>query len=271
MPNRRPLVNASGVVREIASGDALVIDAIPLSDGATVTVDPTQGNRFTLESALGRNLDMSGAGYDGQLIVIRFKNTGGSPITHSLVTGAANKFRYLGAANSLAATAAGATDYIAVQYHAADSRWDVVSYSGADFPKIAYEINVQALTSSPADGATVYFGVLPKAPVTTAGQSKIYVRKAGKIRRAEIYVYSGTAGSNENWSLYIRVNNTTDYLIQTVGANTSERVFSNTSLNSGNGISLSAGDYFEIKGVQPTWATNPLTTIYGGRVYFEES
>ena len=127
---------------------------------------------------------------------------------------------------------------------------------------IGYSINVQALTSSPADGQTVYFGMLPKAPTTTANISKVYVRQAGTITAAEIYCYSGTAGTNESWSLYIRVNNTTDYLIQTVSAATSERVFTNSSLS----ISLNANDYFEIKGVQPTWATNPLTTIYGGYV-----
>jgi len=128
-----------------------------------------------------------------------------------------------------------------------------------------YSIKVQALTSSPADGATVYFGMLPKAPVTAAGTSKIYIRKACTLKIAEIYCYSGTAGTNENWSLYVRVNNTTDYLIATVGANTNERVFSNTGLN----VSLNAGDYVEIKGIQPTWTTNPLTCIYGGYLYFE--
>jgi hypothetical protein len=128
-----------------------------------------------------------------------------------------------------------------------------------------YAINVQALTSSPVDGATVYFGLLPKAPITTANVSKCYVRAAGTIRRVEIYCYSGTAGTNEAWSLYIRKNNTTDTLIATVSAATSERVFTNSSLN----ISMAAGDYFEIKGVQPTWATNPLTCIYGGYVYIE--
>jgi hypothetical protein len=109
--------------------------------------------------------------------------------------------------------------------------------------------------------------MLPKAPTTTANISKVYVRAAGVIKRAEIYVYSGTAGTNENWSLYIRKNNAADTLIATVGANTSERVFSNTALN----LSMAAGDYFEIKGVQPTWATNPLTTIYGGYIYIEAS
>jgi len=141
----------------------------------------------------------------------------------------------------------------------------ISSHSHASSGGLGYAINVQALTSSPTDAQTVYFGTLPKAPVTVAGTSKVYIRKAGTIKIAEIYCYSGTAGTNESWSLYIRVNNTTDYLIATLSVSTNERVFSNTGLS----IAMSAGDYFEIKGVQPTWATNPLTTIYGGYVYIE--
>jgi hypothetical protein len=128
-----------------------------------------------------------------------------------------------------------------------------------------YTINVQALTSSPADGATVYFGTLPKAPTTTANISKIYIRKAGTIKIAEIYCYSGTAGTNEVWSLYIRKNNNADTLIATKSVATNERVFNNASLS----IAVVAGDYIEIKGVQPTWTTNPLTCIYGGYIYLE--
>jgi hypothetical protein len=128
-----------------------------------------------------------------------------------------------------------------------------------------YAINVLALTSSPTDGQTVYFGTLPKVPVTAAGTSKVYIRKAGTIKITEIYCYSGTAGTAEAWSLYIRANNTTDYLISTLSVSASERVFSNAALS----IPVAVGDYFEIKSVQPTWATNPLTTIYGGYVYIE--
>ena len=130
---------------------------------------------------------------------------------------------------------------------------------------MGYTLTVQALTSSPGDGATVYFGQLPKAPISTANVSKVYVRKAGTIKIAQIYCYSGTAGTNESWSLYIRKNNTTDYLIATVAVAASERIFTNSNLN----IPMIAGDYFEIKSVQPTWATNPLTTIYGGYIYIE--
>lgn len=129
-----------------------------------------------------------------------------------------------------------------------------------------YTLSVQALTSSPADGATVYFGQLPKAPITTANVSKVYIRKAGTIKIVEIRCYSGTAGDAASWSLYIRKNNTTDYLIATLAVSASERVFSNTGLN----IAMAVGDYFEIKSINPTWATtNPLTTIFAGYVYLE--
>jgi hypothetical protein len=129
----------------------------------------------------------------------------------------------------------------------------------------AYTLSVQALTSSPTDAQTIYFGNLPKAPTTTANISKVYIPKTGAIKRAEIYCYSGTAGTNESWSIYVRLNNTTDTLIAAVAAATSERVFSNASLN----ISVTAGNYIEIKSINPTWSTNPLTTIFGGYLYIE--
>lgn len=128
-----------------------------------------------------------------------------------------------------------------------------------------YVINVQALTSSPADSVTTYFGVLPKAPVSVGATSKVYIPKAGKIKHVEIYCYSGTAGTAEGWSLYVRVNDATDYLISTVSTSASERRFTNAALD----IPVVAGDYIEIKSVQPLWTTNPLTTIFGGYIYIE--
>jgi len=130
---------------------------------------------------------------------------------------------------------------------------------------LGYNLHVQALTSSPVDAQTVYFGQLPKAPITTANVSKVYVRKAGTIKVAEIYCYSGTAGTAEAWSLYIRKNNTADTLIATMSVAANERLFENPGLN----IAVVVGDYIEIKAVNPTWATNPLTCIFGGYLYIE--
>lgn len=130
---------------------------------------------------------------------------------------------------------------------------------------LGYTLSVQALTSSPADGATIYFGQLPKAPTTTPNISKVYIPKDGTITRAQIYCYSGTAGTNQAWSGYVRLNNTTDTLIATLSVATNERVFSNSSLS----IAVVAGDYIEIKFINPTWPTNPATTIFGGYIYIE--
>jgi hypothetical protein len=128
-----------------------------------------------------------------------------------------------------------------------------------------YTLPVMALTSNPVDAQTVYFGNRPIAPSTTAATNKIYIPRAGTIKRAEIYCYSGTAGSAEPWTLNIRLNNAADTEIATVSSGTSERIFRNANV----GLPVSAGDYIEIKSVQPTWAANPGTTIYGGYVYIE--
>jgi len=123
-------------------------------------------------------------------------------------------------------------------------------------------INIQALNYSPVDAQTVHFGMLPKAPVTAANTSKIYFRQSGTIQSAEIYSFATTAGTGEAWSLYIRKNNTTDFLIATVNSATGERVFSNLNIN----IPINAGDYIEIKSTNPTWATNPNNITFGGYI-----
>jgi hypothetical protein len=103
------------------------------------------------------------------------------------------------------------------------------------------------------------------APSTTANRWRIYIPKTGTIKSAYVFSYAGTAGTNENWSMNIRLNNSSDTLIQTLGANTNDRVWSNTNLN----ISVTQGNYIEIKEVCPTWATNPATVTRTAVIYIE--
>ena len=124
---------------------------------------------------------------------------------------------------------------------------------------------VSASQSTTTDSQTMYWGGMAVAPSTTAARWRIYIPKAGTIKAVYIYSYSGTAGSNENWSMYVRLNNTSDTLIQTLAANTNDRVWSNTGLN----ISVAVGDYIEIKEVQPAWGTNPATVTRNGIIYIE--
>jgi hypothetical protein len=131
---------------------------------------------------------------------------------------------------------------------------------------LGYKLFVQALASSPADTTVFYFGQIPRAITTTANISKVYVRKAGTITAANVLCQtSGTVGSAENWSMYIRLNSATDTLIATVGVAAAEKVFTKSDLS----IAVVAGDYFEIKNVPPAWVTNPTAVICGGYVYIE--
>lgn len=120
--------------------------------------------------------------------------------------------------------------------------------------------NNAANTYSPLDGASVYVGHHDVAttggdPDTTLLHLNFYTSKAGTIKKARIEMYAQTAGSSENISAYIRINNTTDVLIETIGASTNVRTFQNTSLST----ALSAGDKFIGKMVFPTWSTNPTS------------
>jgi hypothetical protein len=132
-----------------------------------------------------------------------------------------------------------------------------------------YSLNVMAASlGTITDAATYYFGSLAAlAPSTTAALARLYVPKAGVIKAVYVQTRAATAGTAENISVYVRLNNTADTLVQTVGLAAAVRLFSNTTLN----IAVAQGDYIEIKMVCPTWATNPATMAIGGVIYIEPS
>lgn len=132
----------------------------------------------------------------------------------------------------------------------------------------AYTVSIGAgLLTTFSDGATTYFGGFPSAPpASTGGQRRVYLPKSGTITNVFIFSLCLTvAGSSEAWPLYLRVNNSTDTLIQTVSSANAHRLWSNTNLS----IPVQAGDYFEIKSVAPTWATNPVDGYFSGIVFVE--
>lgn len=108
-----------------------------------------------------------------------------------------------------------------------------------------------ASSSSPTDGQTIFFGNPSISPQTSAASAhRIYVQRPGTITAASLQT-AHTSGSGEDWSFYVRVNDTTDYLIQTIQSPT-DRAY-----NDALSVPLAAGDYFHVKAVNPTWATNP--------------
>jgi hypothetical protein len=105
-----------------------------------------------------------------------------------------------------------------------------------------------------AAGQTYYIANFPRNPATSAGTSRVYIPKSGTITDALFSIYSaGLAGSNNTITVSIRLNNTTDYLIQANSTAAVNRTFTNNSLS----IPVVVGDYIEIKMAVAT----PYTTV----------
>jgi hypothetical protein len=112
--------------------------------------------------------------------------------------------------------------------------------------------------ATPADASTYFLAHgVTIITITASGsaRTRFYIPKAGTINKCYGAVsVVGTLGSSGNCTLALRKNNTTDTNITTtLPMSSANNNFNNTGL----GISVSAGDYIEVKLTTPTWATNP--------------
>ena len=138
---------------------------------------------------------------------------------------------------------------------------------GAGGAVIGYTLPlVAANTATTTDAQTLFFGCQAGIAAQTAADiSRVYIPKAGAIKAAYIMAHANTAGTAEAWVCNIRLNNTSDTQIASTALSNVRRTWINAGLN----IAVVAGDYIEIKCVNPTWATNPANVRFGGTVYIE--
>lgn len=126
-----------------------------------------------------------------------------------------------------------------------------------------YVIPILFLQVSFADATTRYFGGLSVQPSATEGvQSQVHIPIAGTITGVELHTWSSVAGTNESWTMYLRLNNTTDITIATLSDTNATKDFSNLALSQ----AVIVGDVIEGKTITPTWATNPTLTSGWGLV-----
>ena len=129
-----------------------------------------------------------------------------------------------------------------------------------------YVLNLYAGTFSPADLSLYYFGSLfNTAPMTVAGAVRVYIPKAGTIKR--FYIISNqVAGSSEASVLTLRLNNTSDTDLTT---NFVQSSISPTPITGTVSIAVSQDDYIEMKYITPNWATNPTNVRISVQLYIE--
>jgi len=140
---------------------------------------------------------------------------------------------------------------------------------GYKSPRI-YCLTIQTGTHNFVDSTTYYFSSVAGVSSTGAiwDSHKQIIPLSGTIRAAQVHVIStGADGSNESWPMYIRVNDATDYLIQSVTQALYNRYWKNSNLN----IPINEGDFIALKTVCPAWATNPNTSRVGAVFILETS
>lgn len=125
--------------------------------------------------------------------------------------------------------------------------------------------NVYGWSFDPADTTACYFGTRAAAPTTVVNIRHVRFGMTGCIVGAVINTFSTVAGTAENISFYIRLNNTTDYLVATVGVAAQERSFVNLAMD----VPISPTDFIEMKIVPPAWVTNPTGFNVWGWLIFE--
>ena len=131
---------------------------------------------------------------------------------------------------------------------------------------LGYVLQLATATQDPADSTTYFGGGFPSFPVgTTAVRFNVAVPQAGTITKGTAAVkVEGTLGSSENIAISVRLNNTTDASITSVGrASARVQTYSNASMS----LAVAAGAALELKIVTPAWVTNPTQVAWAAAVY----
>lgn len=131
-------------------------------------------------------------------------------------------------------------------------------------PKYRYEMFLAAPNqATTTDGATVHFGHV--GANGTAAQAAQTIGVTGTIVACYMNWFAATAGTGENIAFSLRLNDTTDIAIQTVGNTNAVKSFSATGLST----AVTAGNTICGKLVYPTWATNPANVRVSARIIIE--
>jgi len=132
----------------------------------------------------------------------------------------------------------------------------------------AYAIPFSHGSTNPTGTNSYLFGGIPNAGASanTGGNRRVNFTENRTIGGADfVWLASGTAGSGESISMYVRINNTTDYLIASVANTNAQKLFQNLALS----IAVGPGDYAEIKYTMGGQSTPSTSVFVGGNLFMK--
>lgn len=137
-------------------------------------------------------------------------------------------------------------------------------FDGSKFRGESITLFVQAAQHTPTVSTTMYIGDKSLQPAANDVSRRVYVSGKRILKGVDFNARGNTAGSNEAWAFYVRVNDTTDYLISSLSISNQTRRWVNMSMD----IALNDGDFFTLKSTTPPWGTVPTGVSYSGNVFF---
>jgi hypothetical protein len=122
-------------------------------------------------------------------------------------------------------------------------------------------------TVNPNDSTAYNAGMIAGSVLTTTyANASFSSPKDGVIRSIHFNISSATTvGTAENWTIELRVNDTTNYTVATVATTDTLRKWVNNNLN----IPIKTTDTMTIRTTTPAWVTNPEGCRGGGFILVE--
>lgn len=118
---------------------------------------------------------------------------------------------------------------------------------------------IQTGSGNPVASTTYYLSTF-FSPITftaaTNAYTNIFMAKAGTITACYGFIQSLTPGSNENVTIALRLNNTSNTNVTTTLQLDANRTFSNNALS----ITVAAGDFINPLIITPAWVLAPLSS-----------
>jgi hypothetical protein len=128
-----------------------------------------------------------------------------------------------------------------------------------------YALNLGGTNATINASSTYYLGIPGLTITNTAAIRRVYIPQSGTIKSAQFYVKTTNTTTTENWTISIRLNNSSNTTLATVGNTTTDKVFATSGLS----IAVVAGDYIELTTTTPAFVTAPGSTYIYGSIFIQ--